>query len=128
MTPYQQAILHVVQLVPRGKVISYGQVAAYVGTPRAAREIGWAMRSMRPVDNFPWWRVLNNAGKITIKGNIHATATQQKELLQADGVIVNDDYELDIDKYRWRPDPKTLQNLKIDPDYIEKLQEKYSLG
>ena len=128
MTPYQQAILHVVQLVPRGKVISYGQVAAYVGTPRAAREIGWAMRSMRPVDNFPWWRVLNNAGKITIKGNIHATATQQKELLQADGVIVNDDYELDIDKYRWRPDPKTLQNLKIDPDYIEKLQAKYNAG
>lgn len=128
MTPFQQAVLEVVRLVPRGKVVSYGQVAAYVGAPRAARQVGWTMRSLEPADNFPWWRVLNNAGKITIKGNLHATALLQKKLLEADGVVVNDAYELNMATYRFHPTADTLSQLKLDPDYIKKVLTKYNIG
>lgn len=128
MTPYQQAILQVVRLIPAGNVASYGQVAAYVGTPRAARQVGWAMSSMESTPDFPWWRVLNNAGKITIKGNMHATGQLQKELLEAEGVLVTDNYELDMESFRWRPNPDTLAALKLPPEYIEKLSRKYDLG
>lgn len=117
------------RLIPHGKVASYGQVAAYVGTPRAARQVGWTMSSMENIsDDFPWWRVLNNAGKITIRGNMHATGQLQKELLEAEGVAVNDAYELDMHKHRWRPDPETLAGLKLPPEHIEKLLKKYDLG
>lgn len=127
MTVFQEAILRVVRLVPPGQVVSYGQVAAYVGTPRAARQVGWAMRSLEGTPDFPWWRVLNNAGKITIKGNMYNSAQMQKELLEAEGVPINDQFELDIERYRFRPDAATLERLKLDPEYLSSVLAKYDL-
>jgi methylated-DNA-protein-cysteine methyltransferase related protein len=128
MTRFQEAILRVVRLVPAGKVVSYGQVAAYVGTPRAARQVGWTMRSLEGTPDFPWWRVLNNAGKITIKGNHFNTAQLQKELLQAEGVPVSEGFELDMAHSRFRPSAKTLQTLQLDPGYISTVLAKYDIG
>jgi methylated-DNA-protein-cysteine methyltransferase-like protein len=127
MTPFQEAVLRVVQIIPPGKVISYGQVAAYIGAPRAARQVGWAMRSIESADNFPWWRVLNNAGKITIKGNMHSTAQLQKELLEAEGVIINNAYELSIEQYRFRPNAQVLAGLKLEPTYLLTVLKKYDI-
>jgi len=128
MTPFQHAVLAVVRLIPHGKVVSYGQVAAYVGVPRAARQVGWAMRSLGSATNFPWWRVLNNSGKITIAGNWNATASLQKELLEAEGVVISDDYELNIEAYRFRPDAATLTDLRLDPDYVQKMLSRYGIN
>jgi methylated-DNA-protein-cysteine methyltransferase-like protein len=127
MTAFQQAILEVVRLIPAGNVASYGQVAAYIGTPRAARQVGWAMRSLEGTPDFPWWRVLNNAGKITIKGNHFNSAQLQRELLEAEGVTINDQYELAIERYRFHPDSATLESLKLDPAYITKVLAKYDM-
>lgn len=128
MTKFQEAILRVVRLIPAGKVVSYGQVAAYVGTPRAARQVGWAMRSLEGTPDFPWWRVLNNVGVITIKGNQFNTARLQKELLEAEGVEVTDNFELDIARYRFRPSSAVLQKLKLKPDFIQTVLAKYDMG
>ena len=49
----------------------------------------------------PWWRVLNNKGIISIKGNWTATKEVQRELLLAEGIRVSKKYALDIKKYRW---------------------------
>lgn len=127
MTQFQEAVLRVVRLVPPGKVVSYGQVAAYVGTPRAARQVGWTLRSMEGTPDFPWWRVLNNAGLITIKGNRFNDAQQQAELLQAEGVAVHN-FELNMAAFRFRPTGIELAGLKLDPDYIEKVLSKYDMG
>jgi len=127
MTAFQEAILRVVRLVPAGKVVSYGQVAAYVGTPRAARQVGWAMRSLEGAPDFPWWRVLNNAGKITIKGNLYNSAQTQKEFLEAEGVQISTAFELDMERYRYRPDATTLATLKLDPAYIDTVLAKYDM-
>jgi len=127
MTVFQEAILRVVRLVPPGRVVSYGQVAAYIGSPRAARQVGWALRSLEGTPDFPWWRVLNNAGKITIKGNLYNSAQMQKELLEAEGVLINAAFELDMERYRFRPDALALQSLKLDPDYIASVLVKYDL-
>ena len=83
--------------------MSYGQVAAYIGAPQAARQVGWAMHSLGPhIPDFPWWRVLNNKGKITIKGSVLEAAKLQKQLLQAEGVQVNDDFSLAMGQYRYQ--------------------------
>lgn len=125
MTKFQEAILRVVRLTPSGKVVSYGQVAAYLGTPRAARQVGWAMRSLEGAPDFPWWRVLNNAGKITIKGNQFNTAQLQKELLEAEGVEISANFELDMRRFRFHPDVELLRNLKLDLEYIKSVLAKY---
>ena len=128
MTRFQDAILKVVRIVPSGKVVSYGQVAAYVGTPRAARQVGWAMRTLEGAPDFPWWRVLNNAGRITIKGNQFNTAQLQKELLEAEGVEINKAFELDIERYRFRPTAELLALLRLEPEYVRNVLSKYDVA
>jgi methylated-DNA-protein-cysteine methyltransferase-like protein len=113
MTEFQKAVLAVVRLVPAGKVVSYGQVAAYAGSPGAARQVGWVMRSLSGTQNFPWWRVVNNGGAITIKGNELNSREQQRQMLIAEGVAVNNDMTLDIESYRFVADPKQLVKFQI---------------
>ena len=127
MTKLQEVVLRVVRLIPPGKVLSYGQVAAYIGAPRSARQVGWAMRSLEGTPDFPWWRVLNNSGQITIKGNQFSTAQLQKELLQAEGVKVDDKFQLDMSHYRFRPTAAWLRALQLDHDYIQAVLTKYGI-
>jgi len=101
MTDFQTSVFTVFRFVTPGKVISYGQIAAYLGSPRAARQVGWAMRAMEGTPDFPWWRVLNNQGLITIKGTQHATKLLQKSLLEAEGIEVGEDLVLDMARYRF---------------------------
>jgi methylated-DNA-protein-cysteine methyltransferase-like protein len=115
MTIFQTAVLQVVQLIPAGKVMSYGQVAAYVGAPRAARQVGWAMHSLGPdIPNFPWWRVLSSQGRITIKGGALNAPVLQRELLEAEGIVVSDDFRLDMTTYQFYLSPTQVQKLQPD--------------
>jgi methylated-DNA-protein-cysteine methyltransferase-like protein len=123
MTPFQSMVLTVVRMVPRGRVMSYGQVAAYIGAPRAARQVGWALHAMEGAPDFPWWRIVNNAGLITIKGSMLNSKQLQADLLRSEGIDVNEQLELDIKTYRYRPTARQLERLELDPDYIAKLLE-----
>ncbi len=128
MTKFQESVINVVSLVPEGKVVSYGQVALYVGLPRAAREVGWVLKSLEEAVDLPWWRVINNEGRISIKGNKYNDADTQRKLLKAEGVEVSDLYELDIEKYRWVASKEELQKLQLENDYIDMVLKKYSLA
>lgn len=110
MSPFKEKVIKIVLSVPKGKVVSYGQVAAYAGAPRAAREVGWIMNELGSGE-VPWWRVLNNKGYISIRGNVTADKELQKKLLEADGVVVSDEFTLDMDTYRYLPDEKTLKSF-----------------
>ena len=101
VSPLQQRILKIVRTIPNGRVVSYGQIATTLGMPRAARLIGQAMSKMEDVEDFPWWRVLNNQGVISIRGNQFATKSVQKELLEAEGIEVTADFTIDIERYRF---------------------------
>lgn len=90
-----------VKEVPEGRVVSYGQVAAACGSPRAARQVGWMLRLLDGNNTVPWWRVINNLGYISIKGNVISTPLAQKKFLEAEDVKVTDDFKIDIEKYRY---------------------------
>jgi methylated-DNA-protein-cysteine methyltransferase-like protein len=128
MTTYQGAILSVVRSIPPGKIMSYGQVAAYVGTPRAARQVGWAMHSLSDTPDFPWWRVLNAAGHISIKESWDTTPQVQQHYLEQEGVEFKSDLKLDIERYRYRPNEGQLKQFQLDPDYIKTVLAKYDIG
>jgi methylated-DNA-protein-cysteine methyltransferase-like protein len=127
VTPFQEAVLRIVRLTPVGHVVSYGQVAAYTGAPRAARQVGWAMHSLGGTSDFPWWRVLNNSGRITIKGDFIHSAQIQKELLEQENVFVSEAYTLDMRQYRFHPDEATLHSLSLDPVYIQTVLTKFNI-
>lgn len=101
MDNFKQRVLSYISKVPKGKVVSYGQVAAYAGSPRAARQVGAILRSVDPSSGkIPWWRVVNNQGVISIKGSWTATKELQRDLLIKDGVKLDKDFSLDMVKYR----------------------------
>lgn len=101
MTEFQKLVVARVQEIPFGRVVSYGQIAASIRAPRSARQVGWTMRGLEMKAELPWWRVINNQGKITIKGNIINDAEIQKKLLESEGVEVSSSFTIDIEKYRY---------------------------
>lgn len=126
MTPFKQKVLQAVKSVPYGKVASYGQIALYVGVPRGARQVGWILRGTEGGMDIPWWRIVNNAGKITIKGNLLNDKELQKKLLNSEGVEVSEDFTLDIEKHRFHAGRTLFKKMQLSEDYIDMLHRKYS--
>ncbi len=124
MSPFRKRVILIVQNIPYGKVASYGQVALYAGIPRAARQVGWILNQSEGKVSLPWWRVINNAGKITIKGNRYNDRDTQRKLLQSEGLEIDNDFELDIENYRWSPDEKLQRKFLLGEKYLENLAGK----
>ncbi|MBD0284497.1 MAG: MGMT family protein [Flavisolibacter sp.] len=98
-----EAVFAIVRQVPKGRVTSYGAIAAALGTKSAARMVGWAMNASHKVQPpVPAHRVVNREGLLT--GKIHfAYPEQMQELLEAEGVAVKDDQVVDFEKRFWDP-------------------------
>ena len=103
MARFHRCVYRVVSGVPRGKVVTYGQVAAMLGAPRAARAVGAALRYLpRPLlGTVPWQRVLNAQGAVSIRGDL-VRAEEQRWLLEGEGVVFGRSGRTDLEKYRWR--------------------------
>jgi len=98
-----QDVYDVARQVPKGRVTSYGAIAAYLGSKLSARMVGWAMNaagSAKP--KVPAQRVVNRNGILTGKHHF-ATNTLMEELLKKDGVTVKDDTVVDFEKRFWDP-------------------------
>jgi len=95
-------VYRLVSQVPKGKVVTYGQVAALLGAPRAARAVGTALRSLpRPFSRtVPWQRVINAAGGISLRGDV-GRAEEQRWLLEAEGIEFDRHGKVNLKQYRW---------------------------
>lgn len=102
MTPFQQQVYALVCAIPRGRVLSYGDVAALVGRPRSARAVGGALSVMPDDLEIPWWRVISGSGRISTSP-IHHTAQIQRALLENEGVAFDASGRVDWDRYLWEP-------------------------
>ncbi|MFH1171341.1 MAG: MGMT family protein [bacterium] len=95
----------IVRQIPKGKVATYGQIAALLGNPRGARMVGWALNCLKPNTKIPWQRVINSEGRISIE-NLRASKDLQAQLLQSENVTVtfrDGTYWVDLTKYLWNP-------------------------
>ncbi len=88
-------VYEIVRRIPCGCVVSYGQIAWMLGSPRAARQVGWAMR--RCPEDIPWQRVIKEDGSVT--GG--AYADMRKAMLKAEGIPFLPDGRVDIRHCRW---------------------------
>jgi methylated-DNA-protein-cysteine methyltransferase-like protein len=98
-----QDVYEVVRQIPKGRVSSYGAIAAYLGTKLSARMVGWAMNAAHAAKpKVPAQRVVNRNGMLT--GKYHfGTPTLMEELLKKDGVTVKEDTIVDFKKRFWDP-------------------------
>ena len=90
-----------VRRIPKGRAVSYGGVAAMLGSPRAARGVGTALGALGVDTEVPWWRVVNRNGEISIKGE-PGLAALQRSLLQREGVRFDARGRIDWDRFGWR--------------------------
>ena len=98
-----QDVYDVVRQIPKGRVTSYGAIAAYLGTKLSARMVGWAMNGAHNVKpKVPAQRVVNRNGMLSGKAHFK-TPTHMEELLKKDGVAVKNDTVVDFEKRFWDP-------------------------
>ncbi len=103
---FYEQVYAVVRRIPRGKVTSYGRVAAMLGRPGAARAVGYALSALKGREDDPryadvaWQRVVNSQGRISIVSPEHST-NEQARLLRAEGVVVGDNLKIDLNIYLW---------------------------
>ncbi len=90
-----------IKRIPRGKVATYGQIAALAGNPLGARQVVWALNSSSRTEKLPWHRVINSQGRISLpRGGGYEL---QKKLLAKEGVEFPRNGKLDLTRFQWRP-------------------------
>ena len=98
-----QDVYDVVRQIPKGRVTSYGAIAAYLGTKLSARMVGWAMNAAHHAKPaVPAQRVVNRNGMLTGKHHF-STPTLMEELLQKEKVVVKNDTVVEFEKLFWDP-------------------------
>jgi methylated-DNA-protein-cysteine methyltransferase related protein len=99
---FTEAVIHVIKNIPPGKVMSYGQIAKFAGSPRGARQVVRILHSMSGKYNLPWHRVINSKGEIGIQDE--ELFFTQKSLLEDEGVQFKGKNKIDMEEYRYHPD------------------------
>lgn len=103
-------VYQVVRLIPRGRVTSYGAIAAFLGAKSASRMVGWAMNNAHgQEDPVPAHRVLNRNGMLS--GKAHFRGNSMQELLESEGLRVENDTVCDFKTFFWDPEKELMKGL-----------------
>lgn len=95
------AVHALVRRIPRGRVMTYGQIAAEIENRLSARAVGWAMHDCP--EDVPWQRVVNASGGCSTDRLDRGAPGLQRALLEREGVAFRANGTLDLERYRWTP-------------------------
>ncbi len=101
MTPFTAKVIEIIRNIPEGRVMTYGQIAAQAGSPRAARQVVRILHSMSKKHCLPWHRVINAKGQIALQDD--ESYNEQLLSLEAEGVEIGLNGVIDLKKYQWQP-------------------------
>jgi methylated-DNA-protein-cysteine methyltransferase-like protein len=96
---FHQRAVSVIRSIPRGRVATYGQVAALAGNPRASRQVSRILHSSSRKENLPWHRVINAKGGISLPPG-HGCELQ-RSLLRGEDVEFDEGGRVDLKRYGW---------------------------
>jgi methylated-DNA-protein-cysteine methyltransferase-like protein len=96
-----EAVYRLVRRIPKGKVMTYGQIATLTESRLSPRAVGWAMHGCPK--GVPWQRVVNASGGCSTDRLTDMPAGLQRILLEAEGIRFRADGTLDLERYRWVP-------------------------
>lgn len=108
---FNDKVLKIVRKIPRGKVLTYGQVAAMAGSPRAARIVGGILFRLGPESKVPWQRVINSQGGISTFRV--GSGERQISLLKGEGVRLNRAQKINLKLYQWVPSTRILKGFEV---------------
>jgi methylated-DNA-protein-cysteine methyltransferase-like protein len=104
----------VVRRIPRGRVASYGQVAAWAGLGRQARQVGYALHALPKDSDIPWHRVVNAQGRVSPRST-HGPEMEQRIRLELEGVRFDAAGRVAMERFRWLEGPPAPPTLTSAP-------------
>ena len=111
MSPFFDQVYAVVQKIPPRRVTSYGAIARYLGHPKSARMVGYAMNASHNRPEIPAHRVVNRNGLLSGKHHFHGSKLMQ-QLLESEGLSIKNDQIIDFNNFFWDPNTE-LPPIKI---------------
>ncbi len=97
---YRERVFALVRQIPKGRVMTYGQIAGILGEGYTARTVGYVMHGAG--DDVPWQRVINSQGKCST-GRLTMPINLQQEILESEGIRFNAAGKCDLGTYIWYP-------------------------
>jgi methylated-DNA-protein-cysteine methyltransferase-like protein len=101
MTPFTKQVVDTIRGIPEGYVMTYGQIAAYAGSPRGARQVVRILHSLGAKYDLPWHRVVNAKGEIAFEEG--ESRYMQQHYLEKEGVVFDSNGRIDLEKARYVP-------------------------
>ena len=100
-----ERIYAAVKRIPRGRVATYGQIAALAGMPRQPRQVGYALHAMPESRSIPWHRVINARGEVSTRSSRSAPGIEatQRLLLEREGVEFDAASRVSLCRFGWQP-------------------------
>ena len=109
---YRERVFLIVRSIPRGRVMTYGQIAEILGEGYTPRTVGFVMHSSN--DKTPWHRVINAQGGCSTRGVVLPHDKQQR-MLEAEGVGFNERGRCELQEYLWIPaEPKGQRKTRSE--------------
>jgi len=100
-SPAFEEVWKLVKRIPRGRVMTYGQIATLIENRLSPRAVGWAMHGCPK--GVPWQRVVNAGGACSTDRLPDSPTGLQQALLEAEGIEFRKNDTLDLERYRWKP-------------------------
>ncbi len=99
-TEFHKQTIALIKKIPRGKVATYGQIAAMAGNPRGARQVVRTLHSSSDKEGLPWYRVINSKGMISLPPG--RGFELQRQLLEDEGVEFDRRGKVDLKRFLWQ--------------------------
>src|SRR5687768_18070719 len=99
---YRERVYRIVRQIPRGRVMTYGQIAEILGEGYTPRTVGYVMHGA-DTENVPWQRVINSQGACST-GKMTMPVNLQQSILESEGVVFNEKGKCDLRTYLWSPE------------------------
>ncbi len=119
MQPFTRRVVTIIASIPHGKVMTYGQIAASAGSPRAARQVVRILHTMSTPHQLPWHRVVNKLGELALSEP--DAAEEQRTRLEEEGIEFALNGRISLEQYRFEPDP--LEDMSLEDDEITSSHE-----
>ncbi len=107
---YRERVYKIVRRIPRGRVMTYGQLAYILGEGYTPRTVGFVMHGADE-RKTPWQRVINSQGRCST-GRIVLPADKQQRMLEREGVKFDAGGRSDLETYLWHPDEEKIEKVE----------------
>ena len=104
---YRERVYKIVRRIPRGRVMTYGQIAYILGEGYTPRTVGFVMAASN--NKTPWHRVINSQGRCST-GRVLLPTNKQQRMLETEGVKFNENGSCELPKYLWHPEEENKQS------------------